>query len=320
MTLTLDQIRSVTVGATAVRREADGIHFAKCTDAQVAAWGALNKDLGLRAQTTSGVRLDFHTDSRRIRVMAPAGGKFELLIDGLLRLACPGDRDVNAPIEADLCDELGEFGGSHRVTLAFPSHTVGVLGSVELDDGAALEPHVFDRKMLFIGDSITQGWQSHYDTAAYAWRVSNFFNADSIIQGIGGAYYHPSTFDIIDYDPDIVLVAYGTNDFGHKKTLEQFRALIAGYLDPLAQTYAGKQIFILSPIWRGQREGKTMGSFADCRRVIAEEAEKRGFVHIDGLRLVPAMPEMMADGWLHPNDVGFSYFAENLVRELQKYI
>ncbi len=320
MKLTLEQIRAVTVGAISVRAEADGIHFDKCTARQIAAWDALNRDLGFRARTTSGVRLDFHTDSRHLRVMAPSGGKFEVLIDGLLRYACPGDRDVTAPIEADLCDELGEFGGSHRVTLAFPSHTVGVLGSVELDDGATLTPHTFDRRMLFIGDSITQGWQSHYDTAAYTWRVSNFFNADSVIQGVGGAYYHPSTFDVIDYDPDIVLVAYGTNDFGKNITLAEFRERIAGILDPLAETYRGKQIFILSPIWRGQREGKRMGSFADCRRAVAEEAERRGFVHIDGLRLVPAMPEMMGDGWLHPNDLGFSYFAENLVRELQKYI
>lgn len=320
MKLTFDQIKSVTVGAIAIHREADGIHFDKCTDRQVEAWHVLNRDLGYRAQCTAGVRLDFHTDSRHLRFLAPAGGKFEVLIDGLLRHACPGSRDVSAVVEIDLCDELGEFGGTHRVTLAFPSHTVGVLDWVELDDGASVEPHRFDRKMLFIGDSITQGWQSVYDTASYAWRVSNFFNADSVIQGIGGAFYHPSTYDVIDYDPDIILVAYGTNDFGHKITLEQFRERIAGFLDPLAETYAGKQIFILSPIWRGQREGKLMGSFADCRRTVAEEAEKRGFVHIDGLRLVPAMPEMMGDGWLHPNDLGFSYFAEYLVRELQKHI
>jgi len=320
MKLTFDQIKSVTVGAITVRDEADGIHFDKCTDRQVAAWDALHPDLGIRARTTSGVRLDFHTDSRSLRFLAPAGGKFEVLVDGLLRHACPGDRDVSAVVEVALCDELGEFGGSHRVTLAFPSHTIGTLDWVELDDGASVEPHTFARKMLFIGDSITQGWQSFYDTASYAWRVSNFFNADSVIQGIGGAYYHPSTFDVIDYDPDIVLVAYGTNDFSRNFTMEQFRANMAGILDPLAEAYRGKQIFILSPIWRGQHEDKKMGSFADCRRAVAEEAERRGFVHIDGLKLVPAMPEMMGDGWLHPNDLGFSYFAENLIRELRRHL
>ena len=314
MKLTHDQIRAVTVGAIAVRDEADGIHFDKCTPRQVAAWHALSPTLGARAETTSGIRLDFHTDSRSLRFKA-SGGKFEVLIDGLLRYALTGGEHT-----LNLCDELGVYGGEHRVTLAFPSHSTGVLGAVELDDGASIIPHAFDRKILFIGDSITQGWQSSYDTASYAWRVSNFFNADSVIQGIGGAYYHPSTFDVIDYDPDLVLVAYGTNDFSRNTTMEKFRAYIDGFLDPLAEAYRGKQVFILSPIWRGQHEDKAMGSFSDCRRAVAEAAEARGFVHIDGLRLVPAMAEMMGDGWLHPNDLGFSYFAENLIRELQRYI
>ena len=182
MKLTFDQIKSVTVGAIAVRAEADGIHFDKCTPKQVEAWKALSPVLGERAETTSGVRLDFHTDSRRLACAVPSGGKVEVLIDGLLRYAFAGEKEI----AVDICDELGEFGGMHRVTLALPSHCVGVLAGLELDDGSTIVPHTFDRKILFIGDSITQGWQSSYDTASYAWRVSNYFNADSVIQGIGG--------------------------------------------------------------------------------------------------------------------------------------
>ena len=207
------------------------------------------------------------------------------------------------------------------MTLYLPSHgTGGVLSYVELDDGARITPHRFDRKMLFVGDSITQGWDSTYDSLSYAYRVSRYFNAESVIQGIGGAYYHESTFDRLPFDPDIVLVAYGTNDFGHYKTLEELRAHVSAHLSLLAREYTGKKCFALSPIWRDHRDGKAMGSFADCRRVIIEEIERVGWIHIDGLTLVPPMPAFFKDEYLHPHDNGFSLYAENLIPALEKYL
>lgn len=322
MKLRVEEIKAVTVGAIRIADEADGLHFYKCTEKQTAVWMAQRADLGQRSLTTTGVRLDFHTDSRRVAFTAPAGGRFEVLVDGLLRAVFAGKRDKDQPMVVELCDPLGEAApGEHRVTIVFPSHDVGVLSSVELDDGASLRRHAFACRMLFIGDSITQGWNSYYDTASYAWRVSQFFDADSIIQGIGGAYYLADSFDRLSFDPDMVVVAYGTNDFGHYPTLDAMRGQVSGFLDQLADAYAGKgkKIFVLSPIWRGKREGKKMGSFADCRALVAEEAERRGMIHIDGLTLVPPRPDLFADGYLHPNEAGFGYYAQNLIAQMQRY-
>ena len=64
-----------------------------------------------------------------------------------------------------------------------------------------------------------------------------------------------------------------------------------------------------------------MGHFRDCRRVIIEEATKRGFIHINGLDMVPPDPVFFADPKpLHPNALGFGIYAENLIRELQKHL
>ena len=52
-------------------------------------------------------------------------------------------------------------GEEHRITLYLPNHNEGArLESVEIDDGAIIEQHEFDHKILFVGDSITQGWDS----------------------------------------------------------------------------------------------------------------------------------------------------------------
>ena len=319
MKLTFDTIKQITAGAIRIEQAADGIHFYKCTDRQIEAWRLKNKDLGHRAAGTTGVRLDFHTNSQKLSFGVSRGNKFELYIDNLLRRQFLLKDEKQASV--DLCDALGNKQTEYRVTLIFPSHDDGgVLEWIELDDNATVRPHAYDRKMLFIGDSITQGWASKYDSLSYAWRVTRHFNADSVIQGIGGAYFHEDCFDHIDYDPDTVLVAYGTNDFGHFKTYDEFRGHAAANLALIANEYKGKQIFVLSPIWRDKREGKSMGTFEGCRAIVAEEAKKLGLMHIDGLALVPPIPEFFGDAYLHPNDEGFALYAENLIIELEKHL
>ena len=59
MKLTTEQIKQITTGAIRIEEKADGIHFYKCTEKQIAAWTEKNKDLGFRAAGTTGICLDF---------------------------------------------------------------------------------------------------------------------------------------------------------------------------------------------------------------------------------------------------------------------
>lgn len=317
MKLTFDQIKAVAVGSLRTEQGADGIRFFKCTQRQIDAWYRESETLGQRAETTTGVRLDFHTNSRNIGFRASLGNKFELFIDGVLRRRFKMNEAENRTAHFALTDPLGGEKESFRVTLHLPSHEIGALDWIELDDGATFIPHKFDTKMLFIGDSITQGWQAQIDTYSYAYRVSHFFNAESVIQGIGGAYFNENSFDSLPFDPDTVIVAYGTNDFGHNKTQDEMRAHVRAHLGMIAEEYAKKRIFVISPIWRGVQV-KPMGSFAECRTIVAEEAERLGLAHIDGLTLVPPFPELFPDDLLHPNELGFSFYAENLIAQIQR--
>lgn len=319
MQLTVEQMKSLTFGAVRVEETENGLCFHKCTERQSAAWKALSDLLGMRAEnTTPGVRLEFHTDSKKFSFEAK--GVFEIYINDLFRKKIDmGENFGEATV--DLCDPLGDALEDARVTLIFPSHyDTPVLKSVSLDDGAYVKPHVFDKKILFIGDSITQGWDSGYDSLSYAWRVMRFFNADGVVHGVGGGYFHPTVFDRIDFDPDFVILALGTNDFGKNKTLDEMREKTSAFMELLKAEYAGKKVFCISPTWRFAQE-KPMGHFRDCRRVVIEEATKRDFIHINGLDLVPPDPAFFADETpLHPNALGFGIYAENLIRELQKHL
>ena len=315
MKLTFDQIKAITFGAIRFEETENGLLFHKFTQKQLDAYLALSETLYQRALSTTGIRLDFHTNSKTFTFKAK--GKYDLYVNGLLRehYKTPTVEEYTVALTDPIGDPIDEA----RVTLYFPSHSAGVLCSVELDDGATVTPHRFDRKMLMIGDSITQGWDCHYDSLSYAIRVTDFFNAESVIQGVGGGYFHETLYDDISFEPDIVTVALGTNDFGKFHTLDELRAHAGAHLELLGKRYADKQLFFISPIWRECKE-KPMGTFSECRAVVIEEALRNGFIHIDGLRLCPPVPELYADGTLHPNDLGFSVYAQRLTEELRAYI
>ena len=312
MHLTEQELKSITVGAVRTTYLDGGYHFSKYTEKQVRFFDGLSKAFGERARTTTGIRFDFHTSSDYIALETLTGGKYEVYVDGLLAeqfLLTAGGR-----IQCKLCGVRKE---ECRVTVVLPAHGNGVISYLEIADGATFYPHRFDRKLLFIGDSITQGWNADLDGFSFAYRLSFFYNADSVIQGTGGAFFHEDSFDSFDFAPDTVIVALGTNDFGHYATVEEMVMHANAHLALLAKQYAGVPLYYISPIWRANQQSR-MGSFADARKALAEAAQKNGFTHVDGFSLVPPHAAFYTEDLLHPNTLGFTQYAENLIRYLGK--
>lgn len=314
MRLTFEQVKEITFGAVNIQKESDGIHFFKCTRAQIDAWYKVREDLGARAETTTGVTIDFHTNARKI-VFSVVGSKFEVLLNGFLTQQVVGE---NESCEHEVCVVCS--GEENRITLIFPSHGVGVLKAIELEDDAYIKPHVFDKKILFIGDSITQGWDSGFDSMSYAYLTAAHYNAECIINGIGGAVYHASAFDKPEFDPDIVIVAYGVNDFFYYQTRAEFAEQVSSYLDKLQLTYPDKKVFVVTPIWMQNEDSVTtsLGTLEENRSIIKQEAERRNFFIVDGRRLVPHFEQFYADV-VHPNALGFGSYANQLIAEMNKY-
>lgn len=307
MKLSHEQLESIVFGAVEILSAEDGLHFYKCSERQRNAWDKADSELGLRARATTGIRLDFHTDSAHLGFKLK-GDKFELYTDGVLTRRIVGSSEN----ELELTEELDGLG--HRITLIFPSHGVGVLRSVTIDDSAYVEPHRFDGKMLFLGDSITQGWNSEFDSLSYAIRTADFFNAECVINGIGGAVFAPSSFDKISFDPDSVFVAYGTNDYWYYKDIEAFSENMTEYLRLVKQSYSDKRVFVILPIWRFDlKEAADYEKFGAYRAKIELAAQGFGFNIVDGYTLVPHITEFYSDA-VHPNALGFGIYAQNLAK------
>ena len=314
MILTNEQIRNITVGAVHTEETEERLCFFKYTPEMLKAWTELDDVFTSRSRATTGIRLDFHTNSRSmtVKIMEPA--KFEIYVNGLFRYTMTETDCLTVTLDTPRGQPLEDA----HVTVYFPAHKHGRFLSLELDDGAYVTPHTFDRRILFLGDSITQGWDTLFDSLSFANKVSRYFNAESVIQGVGGACFFPHLLEPIPFDPHWVVVAYGTNDFNRYSTVEEFVPPMREYMAKLKRLYGDKQVFVISPIWRRLRKPEARERFEEYRRAIEDEAQKQGFCLVEGSLLVPPVNELYTDG-LHPNDTGFSLYAENLIEVLREY-
>lgn len=321
MTLSLEKIKELTRGAVRIWEENGAVRFAKCTEKQVQAWYQYGSEvLGKRAETTTGVRLDFYTNSKTLSFKTASGDKYDLLVDGLLRSHFVRGEDAYIEKTVALTDAIGKECNEVRVTLVLPSHSVGALEYVKLDDGAYTRAPEYKTKMLFIGDSITQGHNTKFDSLSYAWRTASFFDADAVINGVGGGFFKPEMFDTSDFDPDTVILAFGTND-AMRSDFDTMYKNTAEFLDLVKEAYGDKKVIVISPIWRAREDGSVIGADFESKRAMVEaEGKRRGFFVISGLKLVPPIADFYADKYLHPNDLGFGLYAENLIKELVKII
>ena len=312
MKLTFNDIQEITVGAVEIFNESDGVHFGKCTKEQINVWKKHAEFLYNTAKATTGVRFDFHSDTDFIKLTL-SKGNYELKVDGLLV------KRYKALDNEEICYDLGEKGKEKHIVFSLPSHDAdGIIKSFEIADGSYIKRHTFDRKILFLGDSITQGWNSDYDQNSYAYQVSDFLNAESVIQGVGGSFFEPLTVVPIGFNPEIIFIAYGTNDFMRLSDINELEKNATQYIQKVKELYKSAKIFVISPIWR-QNQVSNMGTFSDCTSKIKSVAKKLNVNVIDGDKIIPPLPEIMSDE-VHPNGLGFSLYTLNLLKQLKNKI
>ena len=309
--LTTTEIVELSVGCVDYE-EIDGkLHLYRCLREQIEAYKKLSATLGEWSGRTNGVRLDFVTDSSFFSFKVVVGKKYELFVNG------KKEDHIELPLGETFYKELDNSIGENRLTLIFPSHESGVIDEVALSEGATYSryKHTYGKKILMIGDSITQGWDTVSDSNSYAYQVSLRYDADTVIFGVGGAYFHQSIVPSVDnYKPDIVIVAFGAND--HSKGEETLIKNMHEFLDKLLPLYKDSQIIGLTPI-RGRNAPR--GEKSTFRMRIESIYDEYGIEYIDGSPLVSKSDDNYADNY-HPNDKGYIEMADNLMPLLDKMI
>jgi lysophospholipase L1-like esterase len=335
MKLTHEQIKSIALGAAYVE-EIDGrTIFHRFTKAQEDMYEQVKADFYNKTFATSGISLEFDTDSTSLYVKIYVKQRSSrrilgnsIFVDGKLcgMLNMDFDNIPDAPKSAFLKGKflLGNTNDMKRVRFFLPWSASSEICELALDDGAILAPTHKKLKMISFGDSITQGYDAECTHNSYATKLAYALDAEARNKGIGGEFFRPQLAALKDedFEPDIITVAYGTNDWYASSSFEKFHDHCKEFYDHLANNYPNAKIFAIAPIWRADHNLTTaVGVFTVVKETLREViTAHENITLIDAYDFVPHLPELFSDKFLHPNDEGFAYYADRLTEEIKKYL
>ena len=333
MKLSIDQIKSVTQGAVSVFEVDDNICFRRFTAEQEELYRITNEEFWKKTFSTAGVKLCFQTDSEHLDLAVltlESSSRTYFSIDVLVNeeyidsLKNFREEEMNGdytknPYPLGHFEKRFELGtGMKTVTMYFPWSVEARIEALCLDDNTKVIPVRPDKTMLVFGDSITHGYDAKRTMNRYVVQAANALHAEEVNKAIGGEVFFPELAAIREsYDPDYILVAYGSNDWG-KTTWDQFAVNCPKFYETLAELYPSSKIFALAPIWRKDHE--EVRECCDFRRVAEyiQEATKpfSNITVIDCFDFIPKDVNYFADFKLHPNDEGFAHYGKNLILNL----
>ena len=327
MILDLRQLQEITRGVVRIEEQDGWFRFCRMTAGQEDAY--LERPVFReKARASANVRLAFRTSSEklsfRFRNLSGSSrpfGKLDLYRNGALvrRMGFDGDEVTEGVMEIP----LGE--GEKNIELYFPWGRRFDVSEVTLEGEEAPTPLRRRYRLITFGDSITQGYDADRPSFSYVSRLARMLDADEINKGVGGDKFNPRLLDDPDVEiPDLITVAYGTNDWS-KLTAEEFSVKCGEFYKRLSELYPTALIFAVSPIWRidGEKVNQFGGNVWSVEGKIREcVAGLPNVIPVSGTTLVPHLKDYYRDLRVHPNDSGFACFAEGLhgaiVRELEK--
>ncbi len=325
MKLTLHQIQSVTKGAVRIEETNGSVQFYRFSEEQERLYKLHDPALYKKTFSTAGVRMEFITDSTHLGLAASVNSgssrlffHFDIFANGK-KIGELGSKTENC---GDFSGKFDLGAGQKTVCIYFPWSVAVDLKEITLDDGASLISTKKSRKMLIFGDSITHGYDAIYPSHTYATMLTDALEAEAVNQAIGGERFWSDLAEACDVSaPDLITVAYGTNDW-NGAAREVFERECASFYKILSRKYPSAKIFAITPIWRADLDRVTkVGPFETVAAYIREAtAALPNVTVIDGFDFVPHDTALFSDKYLHPNDDGFAYYFENLYREIQKYL
>ena len=247
--------------------------------------------------TTSASRLSF--DYRIIWKGSP--DTFELVVDGFV---CGIAYVKNIMDTGTIGWELPE--GEKNVVIYLPDDATALIRNFTAD--AKVVRAEKNEKVLWLGDSITQGYGPLRSSYTYVSVANRILNYDIINQGIGGYIYDKgSLMKMEGYDPDKIIVALGTNQYR-----DENMSAVEEYYSTLMDIYGDEiPVLCITPVWRGDSfDGMPiLMSFSDKVKKIA--GQYRNVRVIDGMKMIPHFSDYYLDN-LHPNCLGCEVYGRNL--------
>ena len=314
MKLTNEELKKIYCGALYFEETEDG--YLKANQYTKAQMDYFEKAFLMwfeRCDASSAKTIEFKTAARKVSfdykiIWRCSEDSIELAIDGLAtEIAYLKDIDMEGSISWDMPE------GEKNVTIYLPSDATILIRNFEID--STYESIQKNEKVLWLGDSITQGYGPLRSYQTYVSVANRVLNYDILNQGIGGYVYDKNSLMKMEgYNPDKIIVALGTNQYGD----ENGPQVVSEYYETLIGIYGEDiPILVITPLWRGDNlEGvPTLEKFCSTIREIV--GKYKNIKVVDGFKMVPHLEEYYLDN-LHPNGLGTEVYGRNLVEEIRR--
>ena len=314
MKLTNEELKKIYFGAYSFKEEDGYLRAYQYTKEQMDYFKEAFDFWYDRCMASTAKTLEFRSSARKVAfdykiIWKGSEDSFELLTDGLVsKIFYVKDLKDEGRLEFNLEE------GEKDVIIYLPADATVLIRNFEID--GEYKAAQKSEKVLWLGDSITQGFGPLRSSQIYVSVANRLLNYDIINQGIGGYVYDKKSLMLMPgYKPEKLIVALGTNQYGTKTMTD-----IEEYYETLFSIY-GKDIptLCITPIWRGDYDDPkaldTLISFCDKLKAIVSSYPNIKIV--DGFKLVPHLEEYYLDK-LHPNCLGAEIYGRNLVEEIRK--
>ena len=302
--------------------ETDGIVPYRFTKAKMES--ATDAARRIRQATGTGIKIEFYSDTEVLSFNYTAFVEF---VSGIYQLyyfdVYADDVLVLHQGEKNVCEDRNgtvnvKFkSGDKKITVYLPCSCAVKITDFAVSEGAKISPVCYASKTIFFGDSITHAAYVDFPSLTYANLVSKHLGCRTVNQAIGGDVFSKQHLEKLpETDFDTVFIAYGTNDWkwANSSTMERAEEFFAA-LDNL---YTNAKKYVILPIWRGDMNENPdfKYSFEEIRSMIKEIAGRYNLNIIDLFDSIPHDSKLYYDEYLHPNEMGFSYYADGV----KKYI
>ena len=312
MHLNNEQLKEIYFGAYEFEETADGyLQAFQYTKDQIEYFKGAFQMWYERCTATTAKTLEFTTAARKVSfdykiIWKGSPDSFELVVDGFVSgIVRVKDILDTGNISWDLPE------GKKNVIIYLPADATVLIRNFEAD--AEVVRAQKNEKVLWLGDSITQGYGPLRSSCTYVSVANRILNYDILNQGIGGYIYDKNSLMKMDgYTPDKIIVALGTNQYRDTNMTaveEYYKTLIGIYGEEIP-------VICITPIWRGDSfDGfPIMDEF--CKKVKAIAEQYKNVRVIEGMKLVPHFPEYYLDN-LHPNSLGCELYGRNLAEAIK---
>ena len=328
MKLSYGQICAVTQGAVRIAEENNAVRFFRFTEAEQQMYKARREKSWSRSFATAGIRLEFDTDSTALSLAAeiyPSTSRRFFACSIFANGEKIGELAGVLPEDVQKLRVQKQFAleqGTKRISILLPWSVESRLLALELSDGAWFAPVKKTRKLLAYGDSITQGYDAEKPEEAYIVQLANWLDAELVCKAIGGERFCPQLAQLCEVEkPDLITVAYGTNDWAVSER-EEFLSDSAEFFRILAKKFPDTPVVALAPIWRADMYRQTkVGNLTEVAphyQSIAQTLENMTVV--DCMDFVPHDTGCFHDLKLHPNDRGFQHYADAVIEKVHSAI